>query len=115
MKMTIWLIPDISDSHNLAGGVLNFITSIGRPFKLDEITFHATVALTDTITITRVSAKGATYNTIIGKVSLVAQQDYVFRPSGDANFQTGDEIKIYCTNATATTLQYTIKASELLR
>lgn len=118
MSVTDWLIPDITTSQDLsaAGGTaLDFTTSVGRPFKLDSIHFHFSVAVTETITIKRNSAKGANYSTVLKTIPLVAQQDYVFRPDGDPTFQKGDEIDIDITAANATGVAYVVaKARELL-
>lgn len=105
--------PDIKGSQNLASGALSFTTTIGRKFRLDKIIFHASVAITETITITLDSVNGSAYDAVLRKKSLSSAQDYVYTPEGENNFSAGDEIKIECTNANLTgTLQYAIKAAE---
>ena len=116
MPDTKWLIPDITTSQDLSEDALSYTTTLSRPFKLDEINVHFSVAVTETITITRNSAKGSNYDTVLAKKSLVAAQDYVFRPAGDSDFQDGDEITIAITNANTTGTAYVkIKCSELLK
>jgi len=105
--------PDITTSQDLTSAALSFTTSIGRKFRLDKIIFHASVAITETITITLDSVNGATYDAVLRKKSLSTEQDYVYTPEGHHNFSAGDEIKIQCTNANTTgTMRVTIKAAE---
>lgn len=122
--MTKWLIPDITTTQDLAAAVLDFTTSIGRQFKLEEIIINfndgatppAAVAVTQTITITLDSAKGALYDTILARVAMIAESNYTYRPKGEANFQSGDEINVYCTNAAGVGIAHVlVKASELLK
>ncbi len=116
MPNSKWLIPDLTTSQDLTSGALSYTTSIGRQFKLNEITFHASVAITETITITLNSAKGANYDTVLRKITLTSGQDYVYRPQGEPTFQAGDEITIAVTNANTTGIMYVkIKAEELLK
>lgn len=89
-------------------------SSNGRKFKLEEVILHFSAAITETVTITRDSANGADYDHVLAKRSMVAEQDFVFRPQGEENFQSGDEIKVTCTNANHTGICYmVIKRSEL--
>ena len=106
---------DVITSQDLSSAVLTYTTSYGRKFKLEQILFHASVAISENIIITLDSAKGANYDTVLADVTLVAEQDFIFRPHGQANFQAGDNIKIYSTNANITgTLYATFKAQEVL-
>jgi len=101
-------------SQNLVLGALSYTTDYGRRFKLESVSVHASVAITETITITLDSANGSNYDEVLSTVDLVAEQDFVFRPQGELNLQVGDEIKIQCTNANTTgTVFLTVKASEL--
>lgn len=109
-----WLLPDITTSQNLANGALSFTTTIAKKFKLQEIliTFKDVsdnaVPVTETITITIDSAKGASYDTIKAKRSLISESSFVYRPGGHADYQSGDEIKIQCTNANVTGIAYVV-------
>jgi len=110
------LKPDITTSQNLASAALSYTTSIDRKFKLEEIFLHFSSAVSETVTITLDSATGANYDIVLDKKVLVNTTDYVFRPQGELNLQRGDEIKIQCTNATATATVYaTIKTQDILR
>jgi len=106
----------ITTSQDLSAAALAFTTSVGRRFRLESINIHFSVAVTETITITRDSAQGANYDTVLAKKSLVSAQDYVFRPDGQEREYAGDEIKIAVTNANATGVCYIeLKLSEVLR
>jgi len=110
------LKPDLTSSQDLTAGALSYESSSGnRSFKVDEVILKASVNITETVTITRTSSAGATYDHIIAKRSMIAEQNFVFRPSGDCNFRAGDEIKVECTNANVTGVVYiTIKRTEVL-
>ena len=106
---------DATTSQDLSAGALSYTTSYGRKFKLEQIIFRSSVAISETITITLDAKGGASYDTVLQEVTLVSEQDFVYRPQGQANFQSGDEIKIQCTNANVTgTIYATIKAQEVL-
>jgi hypothetical protein len=114
MGKSKFLKPDITTSQNLATGDLDYTTSIGRAFKLDQIIIHFSVAVTETITITLDSKNGANYDTVLRTVDLSAEQDFIFKPSFEANYQAGDEIRVQCTNANLTGVAYAIlKTSEV--
>lgn len=107
---------DLTTSQNLALAALSYTTAIARRFKLESISIHASVAITETITITRDSVNGANYDVVLAVKALISQQDFVYRPSGEENFQDGDEIKIQCTNANTTGVVYVnVKTSEILQ
>jgi len=106
---------DITTSQDLSSGALSYTTSIARQFKLERIYFHFSAAVTETITITLDSAKGANYDTVLRKVNLSSSADFVYVPEGQANFKNGDEIKVQCTNANLTGIVYvTFKTQEVL-
>ena len=103
-------------SQNLASAALSFTTTTpsGVAFHLDQIIFHTTVAVSETITITVDSVKGANYDTVMQEVVLVSETDFVYRPQGDAIFNAGDEIKIECTdNGGVGTVYGIVKTSEI--
>ena len=114
MRTAHFLKSDKTTSQNLVLGELSYTSAIGRKFKLEEVILHASVAITETVTVTRDSKNGADYDHVLDRGHLVGEQDYVFRPQGECNFQDGDEIKIHCTNANLTGVVYcTIKTSEM--
>ncbi len=114
MGKSKFLKPDITTSQNLATGDLDYTTAISRAFKLDQIIIHFSVAVTETITITLDSKNGANYDTVLRTVDLVAEQNFVFKPDFEANYQAGDEIRVQITNANLTGVAYAIfKTSEV--
>lgn len=110
----IFLKSDKKTSQDLSLGALSYTTAFARRFKLEQITVHFSQAVSETITITHISANGTNYNTVLQSVVLIAETDYVYRPQGEANYQTNDEIKVQCTAANGVGTCYAqIKTSEL--
>ena len=106
---------DITFTQNLALGALSYTTAINRKFKLEQAIFRFSVAVSETITITYVSALGTNYNAILRVKTLSSEQNYVYVPDGENNFKDGDALKIECTNANVTGVLYgTLKTSEML-
>jgi len=106
---------DKSSSQNLSAGALLYTTAIGRRFKLESVSVHASVNITETITVTLISALGSNYNVILAKRDMISEKDFVFRPSGELNLQANDEIRVECTNANLTGTVYpVVKTSEIL-
>lgn len=107
---------DKTASQDLSAGALSYTTNYTRAFKLEQILIKASVNISEVITITLDSASGSSYDTVLDSATLEAESDYVFRPSGQPNFQAGDEIKVQCTNANATgVVKVIVKASEILQ
>ena len=106
------LKPDITFTQDLSKDALSYTTSVSRQFKLEEVIVQASVAITETITVTRDSKQGAAYDQILAKHTLSAEQSFVFRPEGECNFLDGDEVKVQCTDANGTGIVYgTLKSS----
>jgi len=102
--------------QDLSEDPLEYTTSIGRRFKLESISIHFSVPVTETITITRDSAQGPNYDTILASLDLVGKKNYVFRPQGEENEFVGDEIKIEITNAGEAGIAFVeVKTSSLLQ
>ena len=114
MKTAHFLRIPITTSQDLTSAALSYTTSINRHFKVEEVILHASVAITETFTITRDSGNGANYDHVLFKRVMSSEQDVIFRPQGECNFFKGDELKIQCTNANTTGIVYiTIKLSEM--
>lgn len=112
--MVKFLKSDDTFSQNLATAALSHTLTFTKPTKLQKITIRASVAITEDITITLDSVKGAAYDTVLRKKSLSAEQNFVYTPDGENDYQTGDIIKVECTNANATgTVNGIIKCREL--
>lgn len=107
---------DKSFTQDLSAGALSYTSDYGRRTKIEQIGAKSTVAITETVTVTLVSALGAAYNQLLDEYDLVSETDYIFRPQGNLNLQAGDEVKIECTNANTTgVFSGSIKSSEVLR
>ena len=104
---------DIITDQDLGAGALDYTTTLTRAFRLSEILIHFDGASTETITITKDSAKGPNYDTVKVKRSLIAETDFVYRPQGNPDYQAGDKIRVQCTNAGATHVYVTLKTSEI--
>jgi hypothetical protein len=115
MKTAHFLKADVTTSQDLSAGALTYTTSSqSRKFKLEEVIIKFSVAVTETVTITRDSVNGENYDHVVASRSLVGESSFIFRPTGECNFQSGDEVKVQCTNANLTGVAYvTIKRSEM--
>jgi hypothetical protein len=114
MKTAYFLSKDTTTSQNLALAALSYTTSWGRARKIESVAIHFSVPVSETITITLDSVNGANYDVVLDEFTMVAQQDYVFRPQGELNVHAGDNIKTECTQANLTGVAYvTIKSSEI--
>lgn len=114
MRTAVFLKFDKTTSQDLSAAALSYTTAFARAFKLEQIAFHFSVAVTETITITLMSNNGTNYNTVLNSTALISETDFVWRPQGEANFQKGDEIKVQCTAASLTGIVYvSIKSSEM--
>ena len=114
MKTAHFLRKDDTSSQDLSVAALSYQTNIGRARKIESVSVKFSVAVTETVTVTLVSASGAVYNAILSSKGLIAATSYIFRPDGELNLQAGDELLIACTNANGIGIAYvTIKASEL--
>ena len=114
MKTAHFLKTILRTSQDLSAGALSYTPTFTRAFKLEEITIHADANITETITITRDSVGGASYDVVLAKRDMVGEADFVFRPQGECNFFAGDKVKVQCTNANATgEIFVEVKTSEL--
>ena len=110
----ISLNPDQISSQDLSLAPLSFTATFGKRYKLDEILLHFSQAVTETVTITFLSKNGTNYNTVLQLVTLSAQTDLVFRPQGEANYQSADKIQVQCTNVNGVGIAYvTVKTMQL--
>ena len=108
------LKPDKTASQDLSAAALSYTTDYGRRFKLESVYVKASVAITETITITLDSALGADYDIVLQTYDMVAERDFLWRPQGEMNLQLGDEIKVQCTAANITgVVKAVVKSSEL--
>ena len=116
MKTAHFLSKDVTTSQDLSAAALDYSTSedFTRERKVEMILFNFSVAVSETITITLDSGNGSDYDTILQEVVLIAETDFVYRPQGQLNIQSGDAIKLECTNTGGVgTCFATIKTSEM--
>lgn len=113
-KSIHFLAKDVTFTQNLAAGALSHTTTFSQARKLEQVLIHASQAISETISIKIDSKNGANYDTVLQEVVLVAETDFVYRPQGECNIQSGDELVITCTNANGVGIVYgTIKTSEM--
>ena len=73
-------------SQNLASGALslvttaaaigrtsNFVLTVANQRKLDHVTLHSTIAITQTVTLTLNSREGSAYDIVLDSTSLSAE------------------------------------------
>lgn len=102
------------DSQNLVTSTLSHTSTFGTDLKLLSIMLHASVAITETITVTFDSGDGANYDTVLATTNLTADTDYLYQPSSDFYIESTDAINVHCTNTgTIGTVYATILAEDL--
>lgn len=93
-------------SQDLSLGALSFEWTAPRDLRLLEVLAAASVNITETFKVIHVDGVSANYNVTLDTVSLVAQNNFVFRPTGKKVIKRGDKIKVTCTNANLTGVLY---------
>ena len=110
----ISLKDSLSFTQDLSVAALNYTTTFSQAFKLGIITFHASTNLTETITITLDSFKGAIYDTVLRVKDLNGESDHTYVPDEYTLLHPGDKLKIECTNANNTgVISGEVKALEI--
>ena len=64
--------------------------------------FKAATNITETVTVTLVSAEGAGYTYLLNSTSLTTAQTANYTPTGFIGLKRGDVVTFACTSATAT-------------
>ena len=102
-------------SQDLSAGALSFTTDLSnKPFKLEQVYFKSTVAITETISITIDDVDGASYDQLVREVDLPGESSYTFRPQGETNYPAGCQVKVEITNANGVgVVTGKVKTSEL--
>jgi hypothetical protein len=104
----------ITTSQDLSLGALSYTTTMTQAFQLEEINFHFSADVTETITITLDSYQGANYDTVLRTIDVVEDNDAVYKPDPKSNYHAGDNIKINVSNANGVGVCYAeIITSEL--
>ena len=100
-------------TQDLSAAALNYTSTFDKSLKIIGIYIHTDVAVTETVTISKVFTT-ATYTTLIRTVSLSGNQDIFY--NNPVYLDSDSEINITCTNATATTnIRVTLIYSEVVR
>ncbi len=99
MRDAVFLKPDVTTSQDLTEDALDFTTSFSTAFKLEQILIRVDTTITETITITLDSNEGENYDVVLVSTRLVGKDSFLYKPTGESNFQVGDNIRIQCTNA----------------
>jgi hypothetical protein len=102
--------------HDLSGAAMDSTTTLASKGKISQILFHSTVALNEQVEIW-FESKTASYPTMLvgGADGLLAgEADLVFIPESEMRIESGDEIRIKCTNAGASGLVYATVMGEVL-
>lgn len=109
------LKPDKKFSQDLSAAELDVTIEIDNDYKLDQIYFKFTAAISETVTISIVSTlDGATYTQVLQDCTLVSETAFTWRPQGEANFKKTDNIRIQCTNVGgAETVTGKVRTSEV--
>ena len=86
-------------SQNLASAALSSTITFTADFvELLEVNLHSTIAITQTVTCTRVSVNGANYSFVLDTSSLSSQSNYIYAPTRGKAFRKGDTLTVTCTN-----------------
>ena len=114
MRGEIWLKTDVTTSQDLSDDALDYTTEYTRVFKLEQIMIRIDASITETVTLTLDSAKGSDYDVELVSQKLVGKTSFRYKPSGEDNFQAGDNIRIQCSNDNLTGEAFVIvKTSEM--
>jgi len=98
--MTKFLKPDKKTTQDLSSAALSYTTDYEREAKIQGVFFKFTGDVTETITITLDSKEGATYDQVLRTYDLVDEEYYRYTPDeGELDLQSGDQLKIECTDA----------------
>lgn len=95
-------IQEASYIQALTGAALSQNFAYNEHGMLNAVYIKATVAITETITITRKSRLGSSYDIVLDTRTLNSEQNYIFHPNWNVVLFRGDSIQIQCTNANLT-------------
>lgn len=96
----------LHSSQALASGALSHSITIGTDtpgvhgaYKLTGVGLHAGSAISQTVTVTVIHAKGADYTQLLDTSTLSSATNYRFNPAYEIILQRGDKIVVGCTNS----------------
>jgi len=93
-------------SQDLSSSAMSEEFDFNQSCELITVYIHASVNITETVTITFVSRDGSTYDTVIDVANMQAESDYVFSATGGLGLNEGDKVKVAVTNANTTGIVY---------
>lgn len=96
-------IQTISGTQDLTADELSISFTV-QEHNIEIISAHikATVNISEVITLTRLSAEGATFEFLLNTETLSAAQHYSFKPSWEVKAKKGDVITLLLANTTTT-------------
>ena len=100
-------------SQDLSSGALDFTTTIADKWEIEQVLVHSDTGINERITVTFDSLDGANYDTIIGVGNFDGGQDVGLVAGSNMlkiKGESGDEIRVQCSNNNLTGIIYvTIK------
>jgi Tfp pilus assembly protein FimT len=101
----------VTFSQSLTSAALNQSTEFENIVRITAVYLKASVAITETVTVTLVSPDGTNYDIVLDTKTLNGETSYIFHPSWNVIIFKGGSIKVQCTNANTTgTVYVTIHA-----
>ena len=97
---------------DLASAAMAETTSFGKPWQLLAVLIKFDASSSNTITITRDTSTGASYDTIIKLETLSSATDFSWRPDNEY-LDTSDEIKVQINKTGSANAYLTIVGKEL--
>jgi len=92
----------VREVQDLASGVLSLEVDYDFPLRLCQVLLHASVAITETVSVYYDAGVGSNYDVPLDSTDLSSQQDYIFRPAGMCVIGREDKIRVECTNSNGT-------------
>jgi hypothetical protein len=86
-------------SQNLAAGALSYSTNFGHKTRITSVLLHATVAISQVVTITFDSKSGSNFDVMLDSTTLSSASNYVYFPDGDLILDASDNIVVTCANS----------------
>lgn len=94
-------------SQSLVSGALDISQDLIEPGIILGVYLTASVNITETITITRKSRNGSTYDHVIKSGTLNAERYFRYSPDSEKIvLLPGDSVEVQCTNANTTGIIY---------
>lgn len=113
MKQTVekWILKK-TGSQDLGSGALSVATSFGKKWQLTGVYIHFDASCSQTVTVTRDSADGANYDTVLKEETLSAATDFTFKPTEEL-LKSGEEISVGIDSGGSATAYLTIIGKEV--